>query len=420
MKYIAIALLCAASIPAGTLTPAGKAIDAAQAAIQKEPQNFEHHNALALAYARRAREVADHAWYDRASESLRKSLELSPDNFGARKIECWVLLGQHQFADALKAAKALLKRSADDEMVYGLLTDAHVQLGNYADAEDAAQWMLNIGRSSIPGLTRAAFLRELFGDIEGALELMNQAFHRTNPAETEDRAWLLTHIGHLYAVGGKNEAAVQVVSEALRLMPDYHYALAALAKLRQVEGRHEEAVVALRRRYESAPHPENLFDLAAAVHKAGRSPEAKKLFSEFERKALAESEGGDNANHELVTYYADYASNSREAVRIAKMEAGRRQDVYTLDALAWALHRNGRSREAMPHIERALSVGTVDPRLLYHAGAIAVAAGRQESAKKYLQRSLEVNSRSEVASDVKRLLARSVRARLQPAVASTQ
>ena len=29
-------------------------------------------------------------------------------------------------------------------MVYGLLTDAHVELGNYAEAEKACQWMLDL------------------------------------------------------------------------------------------------------------------------------------------------------------------------------------------------------------------------------------------------------------------------------------
>jgi tetratricopeptide (TPR) repeat protein len=405
MKHVAIALLCAASVPAGTVTPAGNAIEAARAAIAKDPGNFEHHNALALAYARRARETADHVWYDRASASLGMSLERSPDNFEARKLQCWVLLGQHRFAEALEAAKALRARSGDDATVYGLLTDAHVELGNYAEAEDAAQWMLNMGRSSVPGLTRAAYLRELFGDIEGSIEMMNQAAGRLSPQETEDRAWVLTQIGHLYTVIGKTADADRVLDEALRLMPDYHYALAALGRLRTMEGRSEEAVTLFRKRYESAPHPENLFDLGEALHRAGRVRESKAAFVEFEHKALAESEAQDNANRELVAYYADYAAKPREALRIATMEIGRRRDILTLDAWAWALHRSGRSREALPAIEKALAVGTVDARLLYHGAVIAKAAGRPKAARQYLQRSLEVNGRSESAREARRLLA---------------
>jgi Flp pilus assembly protein TadD len=266
--------------------------------------------------------------------------------------------------------------------------------------------MLNVGRSSIPGLTRAAYLRELFGDIEGALELMYQAFNRVIPSETEERSWTLTHIAHLLMLTGKIDNAGAVLEQALQLTPEYHYALAGLAKVQAAQGKYDEAVRLLRRRYELARHPENLFDLGAALRKAGKLAESKAVLAEFEQKALKESEGWDNANRELIAYYTDYAAQPAAALRIARREIARRRDVMTLDAYAWALHRNGRSREALPEIEAALAVGTVDPRILYHAGAIAMAAGNRGAAEKYLKHSLDVNSRSEVAADARRLLAR--------------
>jgi tetratricopeptide (TPR) repeat protein len=338
----------------------------------------------------------------------------------ALKVKAWILLGKHEFAEALKVATELRGRTADDEMVYGLLTDAHVELGNYKEAEDAAQWMLNIGRSSIPGLTRAAFLRELFGDIEGALELMNQTWNRINVAETEDRAWTLTQIAHLMTLTGKVDEAGQVLESALRLMPDYHYALAGLAKVRTAQGRRQDAVLLLKRRYEMAPHPENAFDVAVALNKAGKYSEAKAMFATFEERALAESKSWDNANRELVFYYTDYASRPANALAIAEREIARRKDVFTLDAYAWALHRSGRSREALVHSEAALAVGTVDPRILYHAGAIALKAGKADLAQRYLQRSLQVSERSDVASEARRLLSQVHASAARPLVAQTR
>ena len=76
----------------------------------------------------------------------------------------WLLLGNHEFAAAVEKATALNKRAPDDVMVWGFLTDANVELGNYADAEKAAQWMLNLRPRNLPAMTRAAYLRELFGD----------------------------------------------------------------------------------------------------------------------------------------------------------------------------------------------------------------------------------------------------------------
>jgi tetratricopeptide (TPR) repeat protein len=406
MKTIAVALLFVAYLPGGTPTPAGKAIEMAQAAIEKEPAKADHHSALALAYARRARETADSAYYDKAAAAATRSLELSPDNMEAIKVKAWILLGKHEFADALKLAMELRKRTGDDEMVYALLADANAELGNYKEAEDAAQWMLNVGRSSIPGLMRAAYLREVFGDIEGALELMYQAFNRLIPSETEERSWTLTQIAHLLMLTGKIDNAGTVLEQALQLTPEYHYALAGLAKVQAARGKHDEAIGLLRRRYELAPHPENLFDLGSALRNAGKLAESNAVLADFERKALKESEGWDNANRELIAYYTDYATQPAAALRIARREIARRRDVMTVDAYAWALHRNGRSREALKEIQSALAVGTVDPRILYHAGAIAMATGNHEAGKKYLQQSLDVNSRSEVAAEARRLLVR--------------
>ena len=61
----------------------------------------------------------------------------------------------------------------DDVLVYGFLVDGYTELGRYADAEKAAQWMLDIRPGNVPALTRASHLRELFGDHEGAVELMD-------------------------------------------------------------------------------------------------------------------------------------------------------------------------------------------------------------------------------------------------------
>jgi predicted Zn-dependent protease len=98
---------------------------------------------------------------------LKKSFDLSPGNLEGEKIHTWLLPGRHEFPAALEAAKALNKKVPDDVLVYGFLADANAELGNYADAERAVQWMLDLRPGNLPGLTRAAYLRELFGTLMG-------------------------------------------------------------------------------------------------------------------------------------------------------------------------------------------------------------------------------------------------------------
>jgi len=372
-------------------SPAEARIAQAQKALAADSRNYMAYNELALAYARRARETSDTRFYQRAEEVLRRSQELKPGNLEARKVSVWVLLGQHEFARALEHAKELSRLVPDDVLTYGLLADAHVQLGNYTEAEAAVQWMLNLRPGNIPALTRAAYLRELFGDIDGASELMQAALRRTPPSETEDMAWIFTHIAHLHLAAGDVSVADQTVTEALRWFPDYHYALAQQAKLRTAQGRYAEAVELLQRRLQAAPHAENLYDLAEALQRAGRQEEARRAFAAFEQRALREQAAWDNANRELIFYYADHARRPKEALRVARLEAARRKDVYTLDALAWALYSNGEFREAREQMTLALAVGIRDSRLFQHAAAIAHKLGDRASAKKYQRQANELS-----------------------------
>jgi len=364
-------------------SPAERHMEHARQAIARTPASPVGYDELALALARRARETSDPAFYERAHEAIAKALALAPNDPGALRARAWVLLGQHDFSAALALARTLNERAPDDVMVYGLLTDANAELGNYAEAEKACQWMLDLRPGNLPALTRAAYLRELFGDVAGALLLMTDAVAQVPPSETEDRAWILTQIGHLHLLEGRYDAAERALQQALTAFPGYHYALGQLARGRAAEGRWTEAASLFQKRQEVAPHPENLYELAEALKRAGRKGEAASAFARFEVAAGRESEGTDNANRELIFYYVDHARRPAEALRIAEAEAARRKDVHTLAAHAWALQANGRHAEARKQIEAALAVGIRDPRLFRQALAIAEKAGDRLGARRY-------------------------------------
>lgn len=375
MKTLSAVFLIATLAHAAALsTPAELAIKAAEEAIAANGKHSGHYNSLAIAYARRARETADPEFYVKGHAAADRSLALEPDNFEGLKARTWLLLGQHRFAEALELARKLNQKMPDDVLVYGFVADACIELGQYAEAEKAAQWMLDLRPGNIAGLTRGSYLRELFGDVDGAIDLMNQALRRFRPEETEDRAWTMTHIGHLLLAKGDTERAGRVLEQALTVFPDYHYALGNLAKVRQAQSNHAEAVKLFEARYKHAPHPENLYDLAVALKKAGRTAEAATQFRAFEKSARAEMNGPDNSNRELIFYYLDHSKNPAEGLRIAKREIGLRQDIHTVDAYAWALYRTGQRAAAQQEIAKALAVGTADKQILAHSQEIRTGA----------------------------------------------
>jgi tetratricopeptide (TPR) repeat protein len=320
------------------------------------------------------------------------------NDFEALKTRVSVLLGEHDYPAALEAAKALNRRVPDDVMVYGLLTDANVELGNYKDAEVSAQWMLDLRPGNLPALTRAAHLRELFGDTEGAYELLEMALQSTPPTEPAGRASILTQMGHLRLGSGGAGPAEKLFEQALKTVPTYAPALGDLAQVRITQKRFAEAIALLQQRYQVLPRADNLYDLAEALQMAGRDGDAKRAFADFETKSLLESSGKDNSNRKLVFYYADQAQQPAKALKAAQQEYAWRRDVYTLDAYAWALHVNGQNAEARKQIETALEVGIRDAKLFHHAGEIALAAGDVAAAEHYLKQSVELNAIDQTAN----------------------
>jgi tetratricopeptide (TPR) repeat protein len=408
LAVAAIISIAAAAFPQAETksSPAEQRIAWARKAIDANPTLAQPYNDLALALSRRARETGDPAFYDRASEAIASALAIEPANFEAKKLQVWILLGKHEFARAHDAASALNTQVPDDVLVYGFLADASAELGKYEEAERAVQWMLDMRPANLSGLTRAAYLRELFGDKEGAIELFTSAFNRMSPGEVEDRAWILSQIGHLSLSMGREKDAEASLQQALQLFPRYHYATGYLAQVRLAQGRAADAVDLLRQLCADLPHAENIYALAEALERAGRTAEAHDKFAEFEQKALAESATHDNANRELIAYYVDHAKKPREALRIAEIERSRRGDLFTLEAYAWALAANGRYAEARKSIDTALAVGIQNPELLYHAGVIAAKLNDRPVARKLLQRSLDESPHSRVAGMARKQLDR--------------
>src|SRR3984893_2287847 len=259
----------AAFAQAPALSPAQRAMAAAEEQIKKDPKQSQGYNDLAKALIRRGRETGNPDYYQQAGRAVRDSLKVEPDNFEGYKARVMVLLGEREDAAALNLGRKLNQSIPDDVQVRGLIADACRELGDYPQAEEQTQWMLKLRRGNIPGMVRGAFLRIGFGDAEGALDWLTSAFKLTNPTETEERAWLLTHVARVRLQTGKLELADQLLGQALEIFPGYYFTLDALAETRSALGKYAEAADLLRCAQKMAPHPRRLFALAVAQKQEG-------------------------------------------------------------------------------------------------------------------------------------------------------
>jgi tetratricopeptide (TPR) repeat protein len=212
------------------LTPAQQKIAWAQAAIKESPGHTQPYNDLAVAYVRRVRETGDVSYYDQAELAAQKSLKISPDNLDGQKAKIMILIGRKDFGKALQLAKALNKKVPDDVLVYGFIADAEIELGIIKDAEEAAQWMLDMRPGNVPGLLRGARLRQIFGDPEGSMDFFSQAYQQTPPTQVEDQAWILTQMGDVQLSIGKVDEATKLFRSALEKFPSYYLAMQSLSR----------------------------------------------------------------------------------------------------------------------------------------------------------------------------------------------
>jgi tetratricopeptide (TPR) repeat protein len=198
-RHLVLALL-SLRLLAGETAPAEQRIEVAQKRIRMDPKSWQAYNDLAFAFCRQARNSGDPAWLDQAEAALRKSFELSPNNYDARKLHVTVLLGRDDFKEALRLAAELNHKTPDDIAGWGLLVDANLGLGNNAEAEKDAQWILDLRPGSTLGFAKAAAVRERIGDPEGAIEFLDEARRRTSPNDLDEQAWLLKQRTRLAAV----------------------------------------------------------------------------------------------------------------------------------------------------------------------------------------------------------------------------
>lgn len=370
-------------------TPGDRLVNTAQTLVEREPKSARGYNMLAAAYMQKARETGDFSLNAKSEEALARAEQFEPGGYDALKLRAKLLLTYHRFAEALEVARRAREMSPRDHDNYGAMTDALVELGDYEGAVAAAQTMVDL-RPDTASYSRVSYLRELHGDSKGAVAAMRIAVEAASPNDPEGVAWCRVHLGDSLAREGKPSEAEREYDHALYVFPDYHLALAAKARARVAAGDLEAAEGFLRRAVERVPLPEYAAALGDLYTKLGRVEEARRQYELVEFVERGGAQGG-TYTRQLAMFWADHDTKLDEALAVARRERETRRDIYTADLLAWCLYKKGQYAEAQAAMNEALRLGTRDPRLLFHAGMIAVASGDRASGAKYLRQALAVN-----------------------------
>lgn len=362
-------------------------IAAAQKVIEKLPDAPNGYSKLAVAYIRRARETGDFSLNANAQTAIDRALEIDPQNYDAQKLKASLLLTFHRFAEALEAGKKLQTVNPQDAFIYGVLTDANVELGNYKEAVEAVQKMVDT-RPNMESYARVAQVRSLHGDSIGAIEAFSLASRVADPQDKEAQSWCLVFLGYEYLKVGRFAEAEKQIDAALKILPDYHLALAAKGHARAAAGDYENAIKFFSQTQTRVPTTEVVIALGDVYTKTGNQDKAAEQYKLAE---FIEQKLGNLDQRRLALLWADQNIKLDEALLIATREYAASKDVYTADIYAWCLYKKGNLSAAKTAITEAMRLKTKNALFLYHAGMIEKGLGNNKAAADYLQKALQLN-----------------------------
>lgn len=356
--------------------------------LERVPQDAETWAQLGLAFIEQARITGDTDYYADADEALDRSLrEQSEDNGTALIGKAALANARHNFSSALEwgeQAKAVLPDTAE---VYGVLADAHTQLGNPDAATAAIQRMLDL-EPGVASFTRAAYDFEQHGRVEDARRALERALEAAGrPADVAFSRYLL---GELAFASGKLDEAADQFRKGLLVDPRNIPLLEGQAMIDVARGDIDQALTSYQEIVSRSPLPEYRQEYAAVLSLAGRQADAEKQYRLITQR-LRELEA-DGANEALTaSEVAADRGREAEALRYARQEWERRQHTSVADALAWALHLNGRDGEALTYADRAAALGERNADYAFHRGMILASLGRTADAIDALERALRIN-----------------------------
>ena len=375
--------------PVTSLTGDATQVSELQSRLALHPANARLQGDLGIAYLQRARETNDPSYYSKAQTLLSRSLERDPGGLDATIGDGSLALSYHDFRAALRLGqRALTLSHGFSPPALAMIGDASVELGRYQQGF-AAFARLGHLRPGLVAYARLSYSRELQGDVAGATRLMRRAVDAGSGAP-ENTQWTRVQLATLLLKSGHTDAAAKEYRHALALLPNYARAEAGLGAVAVARGNLALAERWYARAASHLPLPDIVAQLGDVRAARGNAAGAREAYALVRVEQALFVRAGGNADLETALFEASHpgAQSRASVVALARKALAFRPSVYGHDALAWALYSAGKCRQALPQARLATRLGTVDPQLSWHLGAIAACAGKPAVARAALQRAL--------------------------------
>ena len=364
-------------------------IKTVQEQLRSHPDNVQAYTQLGLLYLQKARESGDPTYYQKTEEALNKALASQPDDYASVAASGALALARHQFHEALTLGEKARQINPDRTYSYGVIADSQIELGQYPEAVDTLQQMVDL-RPDMSSYSRISYIRELHGDIDGSMEMMQRAVDSGTP-NLESTAWVRTQLGNLYFNTGNLKGAEAEYQRTLLDRSNYVYAIAGLGRVQAAQGDSKAAIKSFEKAVAIMPMPEFVIALGDLYQTTGQQAKADqqyKLVATIEKLYRA---NGVDMDMEIALFDADHNIDLPATLALAQKAYANRPSIHGADALAWALYKTGNYQEAHKYSQEALKLGSKDALKLFHAGMIALKLDDKPKAIEYLEQALKIN-----------------------------
>lgn len=282
---------------------------------------------LAALFTSEARVTGEHGhYYPGALTLLDRAMTLpnirEDERFYALTSKAGVLLSQHEFQQALETAKSALAINDHNAMLYGVLVDSYVELGDYQEAISAVDKMVSL-RPDLRSYSRVSYVREILGDIPGATDAMMLAIE-AGPPGSEEKAWCMLQLAGLKERQGEAASAKQICDAILQERVDYPFAKAMAGRLLIEQGEEQKGLSMLEDACEIIPEVGFYVDLAKFYSKKGNTEMRDSLTTEILAMIDDDIKSGHNMDLALGEVYAELQQNYPKALEVILKEYAQR------------------------------------------------------------------------------------------------
>jgi len=386
-----------------------------QQRLRAKPDDGQSLAYLGNAYLQKARETGDPSYYGKAEQVFEEAIEHDPKNAEALNGMGALCLARHEFQEALSLGKRAAEANPYKAAAFGVISDALVELGRYDEAIATIQKMVNL-RPDLSSYSRVSYIRELVGDVQGAIEAMKLAVSAGGPA-LENTNWCRVQLGFLYFNSGLLDAAEIEFQKALAITPDYASALFGMARVRASQDKPDDAIAILQNVVTTMPLAEYVIELGDLYEVNGDSLQAAQQYDLAKALHELQQNNGVQTAAELALFLTDHDLDLQNALQRARVAIKQRPSIYAADVLAWALYKNGKYKEAAQYSEKALRLNTKNALFYFHAGVIHASLGENDKAREFLRTALDINPHFSVRHAA---IAGRILEELKPPIAASQ